>query len=155
MLLYLTNFSLCRWQKNERLIRNAMYFKRIGLIHIFYTCSSNSSKQVYTCSSSSSKQVYTCSSSSSKQVFFRFCLRIWPDLLLIILEVVLTPNLHLECLLASLAFSPNFLLCFTTAFSQVFFCLPHFIVHFTLKSNALLKKLFLSFVKTCHTNGHY
>ena len=68
---------------------------------------------------------------------------------LIILEIVLTPNLHLEWLLASLTFSPTFLLYSTTVLSQVFFGLPLFIVPFTLKSNALLRKLFLSFLNTC------
>ena len=50
---------------------------------------------------------------------------------LIILEIVLTHNLHLERLLV--LFNPTFLLCSTTAFSQVFFGLPLFLVHFTLK----------------------
>ena len=60
---------------------------------------------------------------------------------LIILEIVLTPNLHLERLLASPAFSPTFLLCSITAVSHVFFCLPLFLVPFTLRSNVPLRKL--------------
>ena len=55
---------------------------------------------------------------------------------LIILKIVLTPKLHLERLLASLSFSPTFLLCSITAFSQVFFSLHLFLVPFTAKSNA-------------------
>ena len=49
---------------------------------------------------------------------------------LMILETVLTPNLHLERLLASLSFSPTFLLSSITAFSPVFFGLSLFHCHF-------------------------
>ena len=40
---------------------------------------------------------------------------------LIMLEIVISPNLHLERSLASLSFSLTFLLCSMTAFSLVFF----------------------------------
>ena len=40
---------------------------------------------------------------------------------LIILEMIITPNLHLEWLFTSLLFSPTFLLCSITAFSLVSF----------------------------------
>ena len=63
--------------------------------------------------------------------------------------IVLTPNLHLERLLALLLLSQAFLLCYKTAISQVFFGLPLFLVPFTFRSNALLRKLFLSFLNTC------
>ena len=46
----------------------------------------------------------------------------------IVLEIVLTPNLHLERLLASFLLSPPFLHCSITALSQIFFGLPIFIV---------------------------
>ena len=59
---------------------------------------------------------------------------------LIILEIVLTPNLHLERLLASLSFSPTILLCSKTALSQVFLTITIFLVPFTLKSNDLHRK---------------
>ena len=67
---------------------------------------------------------------------------------LILLEIALIPYLHHERLLASLSFSPTFLLYSTTAVSQVFFGLPIFLVPFTLRSNALLRKLFLPFLNT-------
>ena len=60
---------------------------------------------------------------------------------LILLLTVLTPNLLLERLLASHAFSPTFLLCSIIAVSQVFFGPPHFLVPFTPRSNAILTKL--------------
>ena len=69
---------------------------------------------------------------------------------LIILKIVATPNLHLLQLLASFAFSPTFQLCSITATSQVFIGLPLFLVPFTLKSNALLRKLFLSIPFSYH-----
>ena len=59
---------------------------------------------------------------------------------LIILDIVLTPNLHLERLLASLSFSPTILLCSKTALSQVFLTITLFLVPFTLKSNDLHRK---------------
>ena len=67
---------------------------------------------------------------------------------LILLEIVLISNLNFERLLTSLLSSPTFLLCSTTAFSQVFLGLHLFIVPFTLKSIPLLRKLFLSFLNT-------
>ena len=51
--------------------------------------------------------------------------------------------------MAILSFSPTFLLCSITDVSQVYFGLPLFIVHFTLRSNAILRKWFLSYVNTC------
>ena len=44
--------------------------------------------------------------------------------LIILIIIILTPNFHLERLLASLSFSQTFLLCSTTAFSFVFSGLP-------------------------------
>ena len=61
---------------------------------------------------------------------------------LILLEIVLTHNLQLDRLLSSLAFNHNFLLWSTTAFCEVFLGLPHFLVHFKLKSNAKIRQLF-------------
>ena len=84
-------------------------------------------------------------SSSSSPVFFYPVLSLnngGGRIYLIILQMELTANLHLERLLASLSFTPTFLLCSITAFCQVF------LVPFTLKCN-LLRKLFLSFLKTC------
>ena len=63
---------------------------------------------------------------------------------LILPEIVLSPNLNR--FLASLSFSTTFLLCSTTAFSQVFTGQPF---RLTLKTNAPLRKLFLSFLNTC------
>ena len=51
-------------------------------------------------------------------------------------EIVVTT---IEFLLASLSFSPTFLLCAITASIQVFFGQPLFLVLVTLKSNALHK----------------
>ena len=51
---------------------------------------------------------------------------------LILLEIVLTPNLRLEQLLASLSFSPTFLLCTVTAFCQ-FLWSTHFLCPFDYK----------------------
>ena len=67
---------------------------------------------------------------------------------LIFLEIVLTHNLHIERLLASLLYSTPFLLCSTTSLSQVFIGLPFFLVPFTLRSNAILEKFFISFFFT-------
>ena len=82
---------------------------------------------------------------------FLLIIRFWicGQIYLILLEIVLTHNLHLERLLASLALSQTFLLSSTTAFSEIFFGLPLFLVAFTLKYNALLGKLFLSFLNAC------
>ena len=69
------------------------------------------------------------------QFFMQFCLRKneYGCIYLILLEIVLTSNLHLEMLLSSLRFSPTFLLCSATAFTQVFLGLPIFLDTFTLK----------------------
>ena len=67
--------------------------------------------------------LYICSSSG--YFFYRVLSlnNVGSHIYLILLELVLTPTLHLERLLASLAFSQT-LLCSTTAFSEVFFSLP-------------------------------
>ena len=59
---------------------------------------------------------------------------------LIILEIVLTPNLHHGRLLTSLTFSPTFLLSSISAFSHVFYGLPLFYVPFISRSNACLRE---------------
>ena len=77
---------------------------------------------------------------------FTSCRR-WPDLphvgggriYLIILEIVLPPNLHVERLLTPLSFSQIHVLCSTTALSQVLLGLPLFLVPISLKSNALFR----------------
>ena len=70
---------------------------------------------------------------------------------LILLEMVLTLNLHLEQLLAPLAFSQTFLLCSTTAFSLVFFGLSLFLEDLMPFSEICS----YTFSIHVHTNGHH
>ena len=60
---------------------------------------------------------------------------------LIILEMVLTPNLHLERLIASLVLRQTFLRCTATAFSLVNFGLSIFLVPFPLLSINYLRNV--------------
>ena len=61
---------------------------------------------------------------------------------IILVEIVLTPNLHLERLLALLVFSPTFLLCSIATFSLVFSGLPLFLVPFTFRFKFTIPLIF-------------
>ena len=53
---------------------------------------------------------------------------------LVLLEIVVTPNLHLQPIIVSLSLSPTLLLCSMIAFCRIFVGLHLFLVHLTLKS---------------------
>ena len=107
--------------------------------------------------------LYIYSSSSSSQIHYNPVLssnNAGGQIYFILLEIALTYNLHLERLLASLAFSPTFLLCSTTAVNHVFFGLPLFLVRFPLNKsgqslNFIHKNLDLDVTAVSHLPAVY